>query len=198
MSKYLEIIEAIDSPILLLITIALFWIGRISEKVIIAWFERRGLNPETFSEAPFILEKLVIKTVAEFQADKGFIIHHNYKKHSYSVLAEYSPTLPNVSDDYQGVPFDKKSAWAMEVLTSEGKIFRDTLESVENEQHRGHMSASGVNSWYCFALNYQGNLIGSLNLYFIKSSGMTLNQSMSLTGRLALMGSVLYKIQSSL
>jgi hypothetical protein len=198
MSKYLEIIEAIDSPFLLIISIVLFWAGRIGEKIIVAWFERRGLNPNNFAEAPFILEKLVIKTVAEYTADKGFIITHNLKNHSYSVLAEYSPTLPNVSDDYQGVPFDKKSAWAIDLLTRNGSIFRDSLEAVDNEQHRGHMIAAGTNSWYCFGLNYQGQLIGSLNLYYVKEGGMSYNQTMSLTGRLALLGSVLHKIQSLL
>jgi hypothetical protein len=198
MSKYLEIIEAIDSPLLLILTISLFWIGRIAEKIIIAWYEKRGLNPNTFEEAPFILEKLVIKTVAELHADKGFIITHNFENQSYSVLAEYSPTLPNVSDDYQGVPFDKKSSWAIDLLTREGKILRDNLEAVDNEQHRGHMVAAGVNSWYCFGLNYRGQLIGSLNLYYIKVSGLNQNQTNSLTGRLALMGSVLNKIQSAL
>jgi len=201
MSDYLKIINEIDSPALLFFSIFLFWLGRISEKLIVAWYERRGFKANGVDETPFLLEKLIIKTVLELGADMGFIITHNLKNNYYSVLAEYRPplsVLPSIQADYQKVPFDKKSAWAMELLGTQGRVIRHQLKDIENIEHRSHMEAAGVSSWYAWALKYNGQMIGSLNLYFIREFGLSKNQTMSLTGRLALLGSLLHKLQKTI
>ncbi len=201
MSDYLKIINEIDSPALLFFSIVLFWLGRISEKLIVAWYERRGFKPNGVDETPFLLEKLIIKTVLELAADMGFIITHNLKNHYYSVIAEYRPplsVLPSIQSDYQKVPFDNKSAWAMELLEKNGGVILHNLKEVTNLEHRSHMEAAGVSSWYAWPLRYNGQMIGSLNLYFIREYGLSKAQTMSLTGRLALLGSLLHKLQKTI
>lgn len=186
-----DIIKNIDDPVTLIIGVILFWVGKYVDK----WIDRRskGKTKNPFNLSSITLKQLLIRCVADYKADKAFLILHNDEDNHYSIMHEYSPKLPLIEKDYQKVPYDDWALWAMGNLRKNGELIIDTLSECDNKRQKGIMEFYGMKSWYCFKLTYKSAMIGSLNLYYQQEYGLDEMTRDSLTGMISRIGNLLWK-----